>query len=106
VKLTGCRVLCILALVSLVAAPIGLFASLFIYDSPHAGGVITGAMALSIWTFPLTALIGGLKGLKSVKAGREHSAIGWTTLAWMSQLVFVVSLLLSMSLCKGSFECY
>ena len=106
VTISVCRVLCILALASLVVAPLGLFASLFIYDSPHAGGIITGVSALSLWTFPVTASIGGIKGLRSCKAHNVRMAVIWTMLAWVSQIVFCIALVLSQVLCNGSSECY
>ena len=103
---TVCRVLCILALGSLIVAPVGFFVSMFIYDSPLSGGFITGAIAWSIWTFPVTASLGGIKGLNSCKAHNLTRAVVWTMVAWISQLVFGVSLALLQLLCNGKFQCF
>jgi len=91
VRLAVCQALCRLALWSLLVAPLVLFVSPFLGDSPHANGLVVGAAMISSWTFPFTALIGGLKGLDSCADENETAALMWTLLAWISQIVLCLS---------------
>ena len=52
--LHACLLLCSLALVGLLASPVGLFASLFLFDAPGSFNPIVLALALALWSFPLT----------------------------------------------------
>lgn len=105
VLLHACLILCSLALVGLIASPVGLFASLFLFDAPGSLNPIVIALALALWSFPVTALVGGINGIRSSRAGNLRSALGWTAFAYSSVVLLGIALWLLEAICDGRFQC-
>lgn len=103
--LHACLLLCSLALLGLLASPVGLFASFFLFDAPGSFNPVVIALALSLWSFPVTAIIGGMNGIGSWRARNLRSALGWTALAYSSVVLFAIAYWLLETLCDGKFQC-
>ena len=89
---TALFILDIFALVSLLATPFVLFASLFLNDSPHANQVVVGLLLIIFWSFPLTAALGGIRGLAASKTRDIRRMAIWTAIAYSSPVALVLVL--------------
>jgi hypothetical protein len=105
VLLHTCLVLCSLALIGLLASPVGLFASMFLFDAPGSFNPVVIALALGLWSFPVTAAMGGINGIRGWRARNLRSALGWTALAYSSVLLLAIALWLLEAVCGGKFQC-
>jgi hypothetical protein len=96
----------VLALIGILASPLLFYVSLFLFDNPTAGSepVILG-MALVLWSYPVTAGIGGVMALRAYKV-RDGKRLLWWTLCSISSVIAIAgSILILMTFCNGQFNC-
>ena len=102
----GLALVNVLALAGILASPFLYFASIFFFDSPaSSNNPLLWGMALGIWSYPVTAGLGGVMGLKAWKAGNERSLFLWTLCSISSLAFLAVCWLLLSVLCNGQFAC-
>jgi hypothetical protein len=75
------------------------------FDAPGSMNPITIGVVAAIWSYPLTAAVGGLEGIKSWRAKDLKSTLKWTALAYSSVVFFGIMFFLSMTVCDGKFTC-
>ena len=102
----GLALVNVLALVGILASPLLYFASIFFFDSPASSNnpLLWGAV-LGIWSYPVTAGLGGIMGLKAWKAGNVRPLVLWTLCSISSPALFGICWLLLSLLCNGQFAC-
>ena len=96
----------VLALMGILASPLLFFASILFFDSPGSeSNPWMWGMVFGIWSYPVTAGVGGIMGLKAYKAGNARRLYWWTLCSTSSAALIAVSFLLLNILCKGQFSC-
>ncbi len=92
--------------ISLLAWPIGLLGSLFMFDAPGSDtNPITLALALSIFIYPVPVLTGILGYWKNRKEGAIHTLRKYTLVGLLAPTVIVFLVLLLDAFCQGKFAC-
>lgn len=96
----------VLALAGILASPLLLFASIFFFDNPaSANNPLQWGLVAGIWSYPITAGVGGIMGLQAYKLGQSRHLFWWT-LCSISSIALIVVCWLSISVfCNGQFAC-
>ncbi len=81
----------VIVLIGLLATPMLWFLSGFLFDDPRStrNPLVIG-MALALWTYPITAGLGGYLALKSHKAGDLRKMLLWSLCAYSSIGLFLM----------------
>lgn len=78
-------VLNVIPLLGVLASPLLIFVSFFFFDSPGATrNPLVFALALAVWSYPVTAGLGGFRALKAYGAGDLHGMSRWTCCTYSS----------------------
>lgn len=89
----------VVALLGLVAAPLMVLMTGFLFDAPGSvHNPLVWALAASVWSYPFTVGIGGLRALWAYRRGDVDSLPFWTCVTYSSLAAFLV--LLSLAACK------
>ena len=106
IAMLALAVIDVLALVGILASPLLYFASIFLFDNPTPESLpLIYGMALALWSYPVTAGLGGVMGLRAYKARNLRRQLWWTLCAISSVLLIAVAVLLLNALCDGHFSC-
>jgi hypothetical protein len=86
--------------------PLGLFASMFMFDAPGSeSNFLTVALAMSILLYPLTIFYGSSKFFKERNLKSNTILFKYTLLSFAGpSLVIILSILLGI-FCNGKFNC-
>ncbi len=83
----------VIPLIGVLATPLLFFVSLFFFDSPGSTrDPLVICMALSVWSYPFTAGLGGYRALRAYRAGDLHGMAMWTFCTYSSIALFAACL--------------
>jgi len=79
----------VVPVVGLAAAPLLCMMTPFLFDSPDSvRNPFVYGMALAVWSYPVTAGVGGFLALRAYRAGDARRLLRWTLCAYSSVAAF------------------
>ncbi|EIF51674.1 hypothetical protein [Sulfurovum sp. AR] len=96
----------IMLVLLVVAWPLGIFLSIFMFDAPVSGSnFITLGLAYSLWLYPLTVLYGSYLFFRNQKLATNLVLAKYTLISFVGPCCVLVFSIMLEIICNGKFAC-
>ncbi len=96
----------IILAISLLAWPLMLFGSLFLFDAPNSmESPLTQFLAATFWLYPVPLIIGFVGFVSTLKQKNTVKSLVFTGIALLSPVSILLAFILLEAICNGKFAC-